>query len=112
VTALQTGVFWLRQLEWAVLGPRDGFTLKGSFQQTIDGFNDVVLIVFLVCVLAAAADRVTRRTAHLEPSHTTPPPSPQAQAQPTFVTAPNFGGAGQRGYSGEPLPRREANVPG
>jgi hypothetical protein len=108
VTALQTGVFWLRQLEWTVLGPRDGFTLKGSFQQTIDGFNDVVLFVLLVCVLAAAADRVTRRTAHLEPSQGTPPPPP-SQAQPAFVAAPFVAAPS---YVGEPLPRRQANVPG
>lgn len=67
VVALQTAVQWLRKLEWLLIGPRESGSIQASLGSSLDAFNDVVTFVLLVCVLAAAADGVARRTARVTP---------------------------------------------
>ena len=63
VVALQTAAQWLRKLEWALIGPRIPGTVQSGLKASLEGFNDVLTFVLLMCVLAAAADGVARRTA-------------------------------------------------
>jgi hypothetical protein len=63
VVALQTAAQWLRKLEWALIGPRNPGTVQSGLEAALEGFNDVLTFVLLMCVLAAAADGVARRTA-------------------------------------------------
>ena len=62
VVALQTAAQWLRKAEWALIGPREIFTVQRGLDDTVEGLNDVLTFMVLVCVLAAAANGVARRT--------------------------------------------------
>jgi hypothetical protein len=63
VVALQTAAQWLREFEWALIGPRTPGTVQRGLDASVQGLNDVLTFVLLICVLAAAADGVARRTA-------------------------------------------------
>jgi hypothetical protein len=62
VVALQTAAQWLRKLEWGLIGPRTPGTVQRGLDASVQGLNDVLTFVLLICVLAAAADGVARRT--------------------------------------------------
>jgi hypothetical protein len=68
--ALQTVIQLLRVFESRVIGPYQPDSLTAAIQPSINGVNDVLTFALLVCLLAAAADRIGRR---LEP---TPTPTP------------------------------------
>jgi hypothetical protein len=61
VVALQVAAQWLRKAEWASIGPRPLYSVQDALNASIEGLNDVLTFVLLMCVLAAAADGVARR---------------------------------------------------
>jgi hypothetical protein len=113
VTALETGIGWLRYGEARLIGPYEPGGLVAAYQPSIDVANRVVALVLLVALLGTGADLVARHQvdappAVAEPATTTParptaPPPEWPLPQPAWA-GPAEGTLAPPAWPGEPPP--------